>query len=178
MNERFTQVTASAGLIIGGIFGTIGSFATSDSFRGLAWGIDGIALVVASSLLTIYYFRKGLDSTAAGFLIFAIGQGLVLSYSGADPYSNVSIFGAGASCWAAALFIISLQKTYPLFLRCTGVLAAVLFLVSAILIFSAHPLNALTKPLPFFAYPVFVITMLGWAWNLLTTRSPQQSRNS
>jgi hypothetical protein len=174
MNERSTTIIASIGLFTGGVFGMVGSFVTSPSFRNLAWGIDGVGLIVASSLLTIYYFRKGLDITAAGFLIFAIGEGLILASSGTDLDSNVFLFGAGASLWAASLFIISFQKTYPLFIRCTGMLSAVLFLVTAVQIYIEQPLNALTKPLPFYAYPIFVITIFGWAWTLLQKRTKKQ----
>jgi len=175
MNEKRTKTTASIGLLIGGIFGLVGSFAPSAPLRGLAWGIDGVGLILASTLLTIYYHRKGLDTTAAGFLIFASGEGLILSSSGIDLNSGIPLFGAGTSLWAASLFVISFQKTYPLFIRCTGLLAAVLFSVVAFQIFTAHPVNALTKPLPFFAYPIFVITIFGWAWALLRTPSLLQN---
>ena len=175
MNERLTKITASIGLFIGGLFGMVGSFVTSASFRNLAWGIDGVGLILASALLTIYYFRKGLDVTAAGFLIFAIGESLILSSSGMDLDSNVSSFGAGTSLWAASLFTISFQKTFHLFIRCAGLLAAILFSVTAVQIYSAQPLNALTKPLPFYAYPIFVITIFGWAWTLINKRSLQQT---
>ena len=171
MSERLAKITASIGLFIGGIFGMAGSFVTSATLRNLAWGIDGVGLILASALLTIYYFRKGLDVTSAGFLIFAIGEGLILSSSGMDLDSNVSSFGAGAGLWAASLFIISFQKTYPVFIRCTGLLAAILFSVTAVQIYTAHALNALTKPLPFYAYPIFVITIFGWAWTLLNKGS-------
>ena len=140
MNERSTKITASTGLFIGGIFGMVGSFVTSASLRSLAWGIDGVGLILASALLTIYYFRKGMDATAAGFLIFAIGEGLILSSSGMDLDSNVSSFGAGTSLWAASLFIISFQKTYPFFIRCTGLLSAILFSVTAVQIYTAKQL--------------------------------------
>jgi hypothetical protein len=178
MNEKLTTTTSSIGLFIGGIFGLVGSFAPSASLRGLAWGVDGVGLVLASALLTIYYFRKGLDITAAGFLIFAVGEGLILSSSGIDLDRNVPAFGAGTSLWAASLFLISFQKTYPLFIRCSGLLAAVLFSVVAVQIFTDHPVNALTKPLPFFAYPIFVITIFGWAWTLLRTPSLLQNAKS
>ena len=178
MNERLTKITASIGLFIGGIFGTIGSFVTSASFRNLAWSIDGVGLILASALLTIYYFRKGLDATASGFLIFAIGEGLILSSSGMDLDSNVSSFGAGTSLWATSLFIISFQKVYPFFIRCTGLLSAILFSVTAVQIYTAQPLNALTKPLPFYAYPIFVITIFGWAWTLLNKPSLKQTTSA
>ena len=102
--------------------------------------------------------------TAAGFIIFAIGESLVLSSSGFDLDANAFTFGSGTGLWAASLFVISLQKTYTLFIRITGLLAAVLFSMVAFHIFNGNHLNALTRPLPFYAYPVFVITIFGWAW--------------
>ena len=167
MSERSLKITAVTGLLVGGIFGMAGSFVSSPSLRSLAWGIDGIGLIVATSLLAVYYFRKGWDMTAAGFIIFAVGQSLVLSSSGFDLDANAFTFGSGTGLWAASLFVISLQKTYPLFLRFTGLLAAVLFSMVAFHIYNGNHLNALTRPLPFYSYPVFVITIFGWAWTLL-----------
>ena len=152
----------------------VGSFVTSPSMRGLAWGIDGIGLVLATALLTTYYFRKGSDSTAAGFLIFAIGQGLILSSSGDNLDAGITTFGAGTALWATALIVISFQKTYPLLIRCSGLIAAILFSITAIKIFTGDTVNALSKPLPFYAYPLFVITIFGWAWTLL--RSLNESK--
>jgi len=51
--------------------------------------------------------------------------------------------------------------------RCTGIITAGLFGFVAFSIFSGHPLNALAKPLPFFAYPFYAATLTGWAWTLL-----------
>jgi hypothetical protein len=56
--------------------------------------------------------------------------------------------------------------------RCTGIIAAVLFAVVAFRIFTGHPVNALTKPLPFFAYPFYAATLVGWAWTLLFRQHP------
>jgi len=171
MNERVSRITAAAGLFIGGIFGMAGSFAADASLRSLAWSIDGIALILAAGLLTIFYFRIGEDLTAAGFLIFAIGQSLILSASGIDFAERNSSFGAGVGLWTVSLLLISSQKSFPFIIRSAGLIAAALFSVVAVQIFTGHPVNALSKPLPFFAYPVFVITIFGWAWTLLRNRS-------
>ena len=168
MSEKSTRITAAIGLVVGALLGLLGSFAPSDSLRALAWGIDGVALVLAGALLTIYYFRKGEDGTAAGFLVFAIGEALILSSSGINLDDHLTAFGAGTSLWSVALFLISFQKTFRLPFRCTGALAATLFAILSVMIFTGGRVNALTRPLPFFIYPVFVITLLGWAWTLLT----------
>src|SRR3954454_2577774 len=99
MNERSTKITASIGWFIGGIFGMIGSFVPSASLRGFCWGLDGVSLIISSAFLTIYYFRKGYDILAAGFLIFAIGEGFILSCSAINLDENLSSFGAGTGLW-------------------------------------------------------------------------------
>jgi len=176
MKEKLTKIIASTGLFIGGIFGIAGSFASSDSLRSLCWGLDGIGLIVAGALLVVYYFRKGPDGAAVGFLIFTIGEALILSSSAINLDANVSSFGAGTALWGASLFLISSQKEFPLLVRCIGFIASLLFAVVSIQIFLAYPLNALTKPLPFYAYPFFAATLFGWAWKLLKTPSLSQSQ--
>ena len=49
-------------------------FAPSAALRGLAWGIDGAALVMAGGILTVVFYRTGQDLVATGFLVFAIGK--------------------------------------------------------------------------------------------------------
>lgn len=73
VDDRKLKVVASVGLAVGGVLGMAGTFAPSASLRGLAWGIDGIALVTAGAILTIVFYRMGQDLVAAGFLVFAIG---------------------------------------------------------------------------------------------------------
>ena len=171
MNEKQTKTIAAIGLFTGGIFGITGSFVLSASFRGLAWGLDGVGLIVASALLTVYYFRKGYDTLAASFLIFAIGEGLILSSNAADLNENLSSFAAGTSLWAASLALISFQNVFPKLVRFTGAIAAVLFSVVSIQIFTGGSINALTEPLPFYAYPFFAATLFGWGWMLIRTNS-------
>jgi hypothetical protein len=171
MNEKLIKTIASVGLFIGGIFGMVGSFVSSASIRGLAWGLDGVGLILASALLTIYYFRKGYDTIAAGFLIFAVGEGLILSCNATNLNENVSSFGAGTSLWAASLALISFQNLFPMIVRLTGFIAAVLFSIVSVQIFTGRPVNALTEPLPFYAYPFFAATIFGWGWMLLPTNS-------
>ena len=171
MNIKLTRAIASVGLFIGGIFGMVGSFVSSASFRGLAWGLDGVGLILASALLTIYFFRKGYDTLAAGFLIFIVGEALILSCNAIDLDENVSSFGTGTSLWAASLAVISFQNVFPIVVRLTGFIAAVLFSIVSVQIFTGSNVNALTEPLPFYAYPFFAATIFGWGWMLLRTNS-------
>ena len=147
----------------------VGSFLPSAPLRSLAWSLDGIGLIVAGALLAVYYLRKGYDATAAGFLIFTIGEALILSSSGINLDANVTLFAAGTGLWAASLALISFQKVFPILVRSTGFVAAALFTVVSIQIFTGSPINALTKPLPFYAYPFFAATIFGWAWRVIRT---------
>ena len=118
-NYKGLRVLASIGLAVGGAFGLAGTFAPSASLRGLAWGIDGVGLVMAGAVLTLVFYRKGQDLVASGFLVFAIAEGLILSGAAMDPTASVPSFGAGASLWALALitFRCELGRRQPVFVR-------------------------------------------------------------
>lgn len=151
-------------LVIGSICGMAGTFVPSASLRGLLWGIDGVALVVAAALLTVHYFRLGQDVVAAGFLVFVAGETLIVSGSALELGASASVFAAGAGLWSASLVLVSAPKVMPAWVRVTGFIAAVLFAIVALRIFSGHGLTPLSQPLPFFAYPFLVATLVGWAW--------------
>ena len=61
MSEQASRLISSGGLVIGSALGMAGTFVPSAHVRGLLWGLDGIALVVATALLAIHYFRKSSD---------------------------------------------------------------------------------------------------------------------
>ena len=167
MNDKLLRVLASIGLGLGGVLGMAGTLAPSDSLRGLAWGIDGIALVMACSLLTLRFFRMGQEIVAAGFLVFAIGESLLVSGAAMDLARSAPSFGGGVGLWAAGLVLISVPHAFPLAVRLLGVAAALLFAVTAILIFAGADITPLSQPLPFLAYPVLVATFVGWIVTLL-----------
>lgn len=164
MNTLRLNVIASVGLVVGSVLGLAGTFVPSVALRGLLWGVDGIALVIAAAILAVQYFRKGNDAIAAAFLVFMAGQTLVLSTAAMDLRSGGPVFGAGVSLWAASLYLLSAPRTVALWARATGVIAGTLFLIVAVQLFLGHALTALSQPLPFFAYPFLVATLLGWAW--------------
>jgi len=167
MNDKPLRVLASAGLAVGGVLGMAGTFAPSAALRGLCWGIDGVALVMASALLTIHYFRLGQDFVSAGFLVFAIGEGIILSGAAMDLAASVPSFGAGSSLWAVALVLISGPRVFPSVVRVLGLIASAMFATTAVQIYVGVALLPITAPLPFYAYPVFVATLFGWIWTLL-----------
>lgn len=158
------STTAPVCLVLGALLGLGGSFAPTASLRGLAWGLDGTFLVVAAALLAVYCLRRGLDLVAAGFLVFLVGQTLVVSGSGLSLEASGPLFAAGAGLWAAALLMISIPSVMPAIIRASGTLAAVLFAATALQVFAGRGLTPLSQPLPFLAYPIFVLTLFGWAW--------------
>ena len=162
-NDRPSPI-APICLVVGALLGLAGSFAPSASLRGLAWGIDGTALTVGAALLAIYFMRCGQDLLAAGFLVFIAGEALVVSGSAMSLEASGPSFAAGAALWAAALILVGAPKVMPMVVRVLGFLAALLFAVTALLAFAGQALTPLSKPLPFFAYPLLVIAICGWAW--------------
>jgi hypothetical protein len=156
-------------LVAGALLGLAGSFAPSPAWRGLAWGIDGIALVVAAALLAVHFLGRGNQALAAGFLVFIAGQALVLSGSAMSLEASAPSFAAGAGLWSAALILISAPDFMPRPVRALGGLAALLLGATSLQVFFGRNLTPLSEPLPFLAYPVFVLTLFGWAWSCRTT---------
>jgi hypothetical protein len=173
MNNRHFHLLPSIGLLIGSVLGLAGSFAPSASLRTLLWGIDGLALVMAAAMLVIYHLRKGNDLAASGFLVFLVGETLIVGSNPMTLEEASPIYGAGISLWATALILVSLSDVMPKWTRITGVVAAILFLATATHIFIGDPIHGLSKPLPFFIYALFVLTLIGWAWHHYHESKPE-----
>jgi hypothetical protein len=165
--DRNLNLVAALGLAVGAVLGMAGTMVHQASLRGLFWGIDGAALVVATSLLTLKYYKKGCIFVAAGFLVYTIGEALILPCSATSLAASVPFFGAGAALWALGLLLISIPAEFLLWARLTGIAAFVLFLLVALRIFHGEQILATSSPLPFYAYPLLVLTFLGWIWTLL-----------
>jgi len=164
VSDSRLRLIAAIGLVIGAVLGVAGAFAPSAALRGLAWGLDGTALIVAASLLTIHHCRRGNELAAAGFLIFVVGEGLILSGAAMDLAASAPSFAAGVSLWAASLAVVSASSVMPSVVRSLGFIASLLFAVVAGRIFVGQTLTPLSQPLPFFAYPFLAATLCGWAW--------------
>ena len=164
MTDSRSRLIAALALVVGAALGMAGTFAPSASLRGLAWGVDGTALVLASALLTVRYFRRGNDFAAAGFLVFVVGETVILSGAAMDLVESVPVFGAGVALWATSLALVGGSGVMPRWVNGVGYVGAVLFTVVALQIFAGYTLTPLSQPLPFFAYPFLVATLVGWAW--------------
>ena len=164
MADSPLRLIVAIGLVTGALFGVAGTFAPTAHLRALAWGLDGTALIVAGALLTIHHARRGNELAAAGFLVFVVGEALILSGAGMDLVASAPMFAAGVSLWAASLALVSASRVMPLAVRALGFIAALLFAIVAVSIFQGEPLTPLSGPLPFLAYPFLAATLCGWAW--------------
>jgi hypothetical protein len=161
------NIVAAIGVALGGVFGMAGTMVAEPNLRAACWGIDGVALVVATALLALKFFRKGNDFVAGGFLVFAIGEGVMLAGTPASLAESVPSFGAGTALWSAALLLTSAPREFAVWVRLAGLLSAILFATVSARIFWGEPVLPTSSPLPYFAYPFLVLTFAGWIWTLL-----------
>lgn len=161
------NIVAAGGLAVGAILGMAGTFVPDAGIRTLLWTIDGASLVAATAILAVTHARQGKDIVASGFLVFAIGEAVVMSGSGIDLTANLPAFGAGTALWAVALLFVSLPRHFAWPTRLLGVAAALLFAIAAGRIAWGEQLLATSEPLPGYAYPVLVATFVGWIVALL-----------
>ncbi len=161
------DIVAAIGLALGGIFGLVGTMVADAKLRSASWALDGTALIVATALLALRFYRKGNDIVAAGFLVYAIGEAVMLGGTAMSLEASVPTFGAGTALWAAALLLTCLPNEFALWIRAVGSLGAILFAIVAARIFWGELLLPTASPLPYFAYPFLVATFAGWIWTIL-----------
>ena len=160
------HVVAIIGLTLGGVCGMAGTFVADPNLRSALWGIDGLGLVVATTILALKYFRSGNDAVAAGFLIFAIGESVMLSGTAQSLEAMVPSFGAGTGLWAAALLLTSVPRTFAGWIRVVSVIGAILFAATSARIFCGERILPTASPLPGLGYPFLVLAFAGWIWTL------------
>jgi hypothetical protein len=59
VSDSRLPAVAVMGLVIDAVLGMAGAFAPSAPLRGLAWGSDGVALIVATALLAVHHLHRG-----------------------------------------------------------------------------------------------------------------------
>jgi len=161
------DVIAAVGLALGCALGVAGAISTQQNVQGILWAIDGAGLVMAASLLAVKYFRTGNDVVAGGFLVFAIGEGLILlSAPAAGLTGSITAFAGGTALWGTALLLVSIPKLFALPIRILGIVSAGLFILTSARIFWGEQLLPTSAPLPTYAYPLLVATFVGWIWTL------------
>ena len=121
---------------------------------------------MATALLTVKFFRKGNDFVAAGFLVFAIGESVMLSGTATGLVGSIPSFAAGTALWTTSLLLISVPREFPNWVRLAGIATAVL-LPSRRQEFSGansccQPRHRCRSSCPF-----LVISFIGWIWILL-----------
>ncbi len=163
--KSYVKFITIAGLVLGGALGMAGTFVGDDHLRSLLWAIDGTGLIVATSLLAVRFMRAGEECAAAGFLVYAIGEAVMLGGTAGSLQASVPTFAAGTALWSAALLITSIPRVFAIWVRIAALIAAILFGIVSLRIFAGANLTPLTKPLPYFAYPFLVLTFIGWIWN-------------
>ena len=94
-----------------------GSTVSAQNVRAACWALDAVGLVVATSILALGYFRKEKHAVATGFLVFAIGEGVMLSGTAGSLEASVPAFAAGTALWSAALLLTSMPREFAIWIR-------------------------------------------------------------
>lgn len=156
------RILAVAGLIAGGVLGMIGSIVSAADVRAVCWAIDGVGVIIATTILALTFVRSGRLEIAAGFLIYAIGESVMLGGTAMSLQESIPAFAAGTALWSAGLTLTCVPRVFAGWTRVAGLISAVLFGIVSLSIFRGLPLTPIARPLPFFGYPFLVITFIGW----------------
>ena len=131
--QKPLKVVVLTGLVLGAVLGMVGTMVSSAVLRSELWAIDSTALVIATVVLSLDFFRQGRDSVAAGFLVYAIGEAVMLGGTASPLEASVPAFAAGTALWAAGLALTSFPPAMPLWSRAAGAIAAILFAFTSLM---------------------------------------------
>jgi hypothetical protein len=115
VDDKRTRVVASSGLAVGAVFGIAGTFAPSPALRGVAWGIDGVVLVMISTPPTFSLVVRGLGLVAAAlfaataFQIFAGAP--VTALTAPLPFHAYPVLVAAMAGWIWTLMTTGPEPT-------------------------------------------------------------------
>jgi hypothetical protein len=164
---RELRVLAVVGLVLGATLGMAGSMVAASNVRAVCWAIDAVGVIVATVTLALSYLRAGKMEVAIGFLVYAMGEAIMLTGTSMSLEASVPAFAAGIALWSVGLVLISVPREFLLLTRLTGLIAAVQFAMVSLRIFWGVQLTPISRPLPMFAYPVLVLTFFGWIWTIV-----------
>ena len=88
----------------------LGTMVAERNLQAAFWAVDGVGLVVATALLALSFFRTGNDIVAAGFLVFTIGESVMLAGTAESLAGSVPSFAAGTALRSAALLLTSVPR--------------------------------------------------------------------
>lgn len=166
--DRTKYIIAATGLAMGVIFGLSGSILGGPQGKILLYGISSLGLVTAGALLALHFYRKNGDLIATGFLLFTIGEAVMMGGTPAGDIGGQPFFGAGMAMYVPALVLISIPKHFALWNRLIGIAASIPFLIASTTIFSGGEVLA-SSGLAGAAYGLLSLTIIGWITTLLGT---------
>ncbi|MBK9176790.1 MAG: hypothetical protein IPM46_10755 [Flavobacteriales bacterium] len=157
---------AAVGLAIGVAFGIAGGAFSDPIQQGIVYEISSLGLTAALALLAVKHMQSSQDLAAAGFIVFAIAEGVMTAGSPAGGQVAMSSFGAGMALYLPALLLIIAKPCFPVWTRITGAAATVPFGIAAAQIFLGHEVSS-ADALPGAGYGLLSLTMIGWIIALL-----------
>lgn len=163
----------SGGLLLSFIFSVAGSFFPPQSLEQTAlFKIDAMFAIMAFSCLSAKLSSEKFLIPSAGFAVLAISQGMFLAEIDQADRWNYSSQVIGVLFMLPAVIMISYYNLIPKWLRITGVLAVVPF----ILLFIDRYLNgpAHTAVYENIIFLLYQIVTLCWAWQIWKNRKLSQ----
>ena len=151
---------ASIGLAIGAGLGMAGSMVSDPVLQIVLYEISTVGLTAACALLAVKFLREESDFVATGFLLFAIGEGVMSAGTASGQTGGQAAFAAGLALYVPSLLLISLPKKFPLWCRITGVAATTPFTIASSKIFPGEQVLS-TSALPGAGYGLLTVTIIG-----------------
>ncbi len=128
-----------------------------------------------STLLTLRFYRKGQDLVASGFLVFAVGEGIMLSGGNHGPGRKCSVIWGRDRLVGSVRWAHQCSACLPPHCAASRTCRSHHVRGHGRENFAGVQILSTSSPVPFYPYPFFVATFFGWIGTLLKPDAPQNS---
>lgn len=165
------RLIVTVGFAIGALLGMGGSFLPPGDLQHNAWFVSSAGLVVGLVLLAGRMTTEGRDQTAAGLVVLALAEVVLMTMAGSMRPETV--FAHGVGLYVPGFLLVAASDRYPVWVRVVNVLTAVAFAAHWVLhVTGGHaPVNG---PAAGVGYGLFVASLVGWTvdvWRLPAGRA-------
>lgn len=168
-NSRYKKKSITiwivAGLVASFVFSVTGTFFPAQGeTQTIFFKVDALFAISAFACLGSKATSEHFDIAAAGFTVLAIAQGLFLAEIDQPNHWNYESSTAGALFMIPSFLMISYYKIFPKWLRTSGLIITLPFILLVLLRHMWHPEN--TFIVESIVYISYQLITLCWAWQI------------
>lgn len=167
MERAPVRHVAAWGMVGWILLGLAGAVVPEGGPRDVLWLLSGVGLVTGGMAAAAVYRSKGMDLHAAGFMVLAIAEAVMIAghNRATDPGADAG-FATGVALYAAGFLLVGIPSGFAWWGRVAAVVSSVPFALHAILRAAGQELGS-DGPYTDYGYALAFVAVVAFAVDLL-----------